>query len=411
MMVLETTGRTARDGARAVEVGKRRASPRGKAVMQSVLVVMVAAVISAACSSSRAAPAAATTTTTPVAVQLALVRGEDVPVTIEATGSFAADEQSEVAPETSGRVVATPVDVGDVVARGQVLVRVQGIEANLRLDEARAAVIRADANVRLAESQNALARTTAERYAALMATGDVSKTLADQSATQAETAVQSVTTARASLAEARAQLAQAEKAVADVAVTAPFAGAISARHVALGEYVQPSTPVVTLVKVDPLRLQLTVPAVQAADVVRSQRVTTTVDAYPGRAFSGVVAAVNPVIAAESRSFLTEVRVPNPDGLLKPGMFAVATIDQGTTTRVLSVPRAAVVEDVNTNSWRVYVVDAASRVQLRVVQLAPRQSGDRLRLLGGVSEGEQVATTRLGELYDSAQVTVDDDGGE
>lgn len=346
-----------------------------------------------------------------VAVAVASVRGEDRPVTIEATGSFAADEQSEVAPETSGRVVGTPVDVGDVVARGQVLVQVQGVEAGLRLDEARAAVTRAGANVRLAESQNTLARTTAERYAALMATGDVSKTLADQSATQAETSIQSVTTARASLAEARAQLAQAEKAVADVAVTAPFAGAISARHVALGEYVQPSTPVVTLVKVDPLRLLLTVPAVQAAQVARGLRVTTAVDAYPSRTFSGVVAAVNPVIVAESRSFVTEVRVPNPSGVLKPGMFAVATIDQGRTSRVLTVPRAAVVEDVNTNSWRVFVIDKENRARLRVVQLAPRQSGDRVQLLGGVSEGELVATTRLGDLYDSAPVTVTDDGDE
>ncbi|MCC6990840.1 MAG: efflux RND transporter periplasmic adaptor subunit [Acidobacteria bacterium] len=364
----------------------------------------------AACGPNRAAattPPAATA----VAVDAVPVRGEDRPVTIEATGSFAADESSEVAPETSGRVVATPVDVGAIVARGQVLVRVQGVEAGLRLDEAQAAVIRAEANVRLAESQNTLARTTAERYAALMSTGDVSKTLADQSATQAETSVQSVTTARASLAEARAQLAQAEKAVADIAVTAPFAGAISARHVALGEYVQPSTPVVTLVKVDPLRLLLTVPAVQAAQVERGQRVTTTVDAYPGRTFTGVVSAVNPVIVTESRSFVTEVRVPNPGGVLKPGMFAVATIDQGRTSRVLTVPRAAVVEDVNTNSWRVFVIDQDSRARLRVVQLAPRQSGDRVQLLGGVEEGERVATTQLADLYDSAPVTIDDDGDD
>lgn len=377
---------------------------------RSFLLVLSCVVATAACGSNRASATAPPPAET-VAVEVVRVRGEDRPITIEATGSFAADEQSEVAPETSGRVVATPVNVGDVVRQGQVLVRVQGVEAGLRLDEARAATTRARANVRLAESQNALARTTAERYAALMSTGDVSKTLADQSATQAETAVQSVTTARASLAEALAQLAQAEKAVADVAVTAPFAGAISARHVALGEYVQPSTPVVTLVKVDPLRLLLTVPAVQAAQVSRGQRVATTVDAYPDRSFTGVVSAVNPVIVAESRSFVTEVRVPNPGGVLKPGMFAVATIDQGRTSRVLTVPRAAVVEDVNTNSWRVFVIDQESRARLRVVQLAARQSGDRVQLLGGVEEGELVATTRLGDLYDSAAVTTNDDGGE
>ena len=70
------------------------------------------------------------------AVSVAAVSGEDEPVTIEATGSFQAEESSEVAPETSGRVLATPVDVGQFVREGAVLVRLQGIDAGLRLEEA-----------------------------------------------------------------------------------------------------------------------------------------------------------------------------------------------------------------------------------------------------------------------------------
>ena len=275
----------------------------------------------------------------PTAVAIAPVTAVDEAVTIEATGSFEADEASDVAPEASGRVVATPVDVGQFVRAGAVLVRVQGIDAGLRLDEARAAVARADANVKLAESQNALAQTTAQRYASLLATGDVSKTVADQARTQAETSVQSVNTARASLAEARAQLAQAEKAVSDVVVQAPFAGYISQRRVSVGEYVQPSTAVVTLLKLDPLRLQLTIPGVQAGQVSVGQKVTARVDAFPDRAFEGRITSINPAIAAESRSFVVEARVPNGDAALKPGMFAVAAVDQGRTQRALLTCRA------------------------------------------------------------------------
>ena len=341
----------------------------------------------------------------PTAVAIAPVTAVDEAVTIEATGSFEADEASDVAPEASGRVVATPVDVGQFVRAGAVLVRVQGIDAGLRLDEARAAVARADANVKLAESQNALAQTTAQRYASLLATGDVSKTVADQARTQAETSVQSVNTARASLAEARAQLAQAEKAVSDVVVQAPFAGYISQRRVSVGEYVQPSTAVVTLLKLDPLRLQLTIPGVQAGQVSVGQKVTARVDAFPDRAFEGRITSINPAIAAESRSFVVEARVPNGDAALKPGMFAVAAVDQGRTQRALLVPRAAVVEDVNTNSYRVFVVDDQERARLRVVQLAARQQGDTVRILTGIKEGERVATSNLAELYDGAQVTI------
>lgn len=373
------------------------------------LICILTAAISVSCREPAPVTSAERPAPAPVPVQVATVIGRDEPVTLEATGSFVADEESAVAPEASGRIVETLVDVGQSVKAGQPLVRIQGIDAGLKLDEAKAAVARAEASVALAESQNELAQTTAERYAALLATGDVSKTLVDQSRTQAETSKQDVATARASLAQARAQLALAEKAVADVVVAAPFDGFISSRSVSVGEYVQPSTPVVTLVKINPLRLQLSIPGVQAAQIEVGQKVTTWVDAYPDKLFSGVVTAVNPVITPESRSFITEVRVANPDALLKPGMFAVATIDQGRTTRSLFVPRAAVIEDVNTNSWRVFVVNKENKAELRVLQLAPRQSGDSVRVVDGVAEGERVATTRLADLYDTSPVVIEGDG--
>jgi membrane fusion protein, multidrug efflux system len=340
----------------------------------------------------------------PVAVRIATAVGRDEPVTIEATGSFQADEASDVAPEASGRVIATPVDVGQAVQQGSVLIRIQGVDANLRLDEARAAATRAEATVKLAESQHQLAQTTTQRYQSLLATGDVSRTVADQAKTEAETSLQSVNTARASLAEARAQLALAEKAATDVAVIAPFSGVISARQVSLGEYVQPSSPVVTLLKMDPLRLLLTIPSVQAGAVAPGQQVTATVDAFPGETFTGHISALNPAISAESRSFSVEAKVRNPKARLKPGMFAVARIAQGKTSRAVLVPREAVIEDVNTNSYRVYVVDEKNAARMRVVQLAARQQGEVVNILAGVKENERVATSNLGDLYDGAPVT-------
>jgi membrane fusion protein, multidrug efflux system len=368
------------------------------------LAVVAAAMFSAACQravSTEPAPQAAA----PVPVTVAAVTAQDEPVTIEATGSFDADESSDVAPDAAGRVVATPVDVGQFVKQGSILVRLQGIDAGLRLDEARAAVSRAEASLKLAESQNTLAQTTAQRYSSLQATGDVSSTVADQAKTGAETAVQNVNTARATLAQARAQLALAEKAVADVAIVAPFSGYISQRRVSLGEYVQPSTPVVTLLKTDPVRLRLTIPGVQAGQIRVGQKVTATVDAFPEQTFSGQITAVNPAIAAESRSFIVEARVPNPKSLLKPGMFAVATVDQGRTTKTMLVPRRAVIEDANTNSYRVFIVDKDNKARLRVVQLAAREAGDNTRILSGLQASDRVATSNLAQLYDGAEVTI------
>ncbi len=340
------------------------------------------------------------------AVVAAQVTGVDEPIIIEATGAFQADESSDVAPSSSGRVVATPVDVGHHVPQGAVLIRIQAVDANLRLDEAQAAVTRSEANVKLAESQNALAQTTAKRNAALLAGGLVPQTVADEARTQAETASNNVLVARASLAQSKAQLALAEKAVADVVVVAPFAGYISERRVALGEFVQPSTAVVTLLRLDPIRLQLTLPAIQAGDVKVGQSVRARVDSYPDKLFEGKITAVNPAIAAESRSFKVEARIPNPGALLKPGMFAVASVDQGRTERAMLVPKRAVVEDVNTNSFRVFVVDQENKARLRVVQLAARQTHpDSTKVLAGIKEGERVATSNLADLYDGAPVSI------
>jgi membrane fusion protein (multidrug efflux system) len=342
----------------------------------------------------------------PAAVAVAPVKGVDEPVIIEATGSFQADESSDVAPESSGRVTETPVDVGQHVAKGAVLIRIQAVDANLRLDEARAAVERSEANLKLAESQNSLAQTTAKRNEALLKGGLVPQTTADEARTQAETSANSVLVARATVSQSRAQLALAQKAVNDVVVVAPFAGYISQRRVAAGEFVQPSTAVVTLLRIDPLRLQLTIPSVQAGAVAAGQAVTARVDAFPGQTFEGKISAVNPLIAAESRSFTVEARVPNPGGQLKPGMFAVASINQGRTERAMLVPKRAVVEDVNTNSFRVFVVDKENIARVRVVQLAARQTeADSTKILTGIKEGERVATTNLADLYDGAVIQV------
>ena len=370
-----------------------------------IAALLASIVLAAGCGRSASTETSAAPAVTPVAVTVAPVKTQDEPVTIEATGSFEADESSDVAPDAAGRVVATPVDVGQFVKHGAVLVRLQGIDAGLRLDEARAAVSRAEASLKLSESQNTLAQTTAQRYAALQATGDVSSTVADQAKTGAETAVQNVNTFRATLAQARAQLALAEKAVADVAILAPFSGYISERRVSLGEYVQPSNPVVTLLKIDPLRLRLAIPGVQAGQIRVGQTVTATVDAFPEQSFTGKITAINPAISAESRSFTAEARVPNPNAVLKPGMFSVATIDQGRTIKTMVVPRRAVIEDANTNSHRVFIIDKDNKARLRVVQLAAREVGDTTRIVSGLQGSDRVATSNLAQLYDGAEVTV------
>ena len=197
--------------------------------------------ITAGCKGSEtAAPAAEARP--PAAVAVAPVKGVDEPVIIEATGSFQADESSDVAPGS--------VRPGHRDAGRRRPARREGGGADSHPGRRRQPAARRGAR-RGARGPTPTSswpsRRTRWRRPPRSATrrswqrADVSQTVADQARTQAETSAQNVATARASLAQARAQLALAEKAVADVVVVAPFAGFISQRRVSLGEYVQPST--------------------------------------------------------------------------------------------------------------------------------------------------------------------------
>ncbi|MGE3509619.1 MAG: efflux RND transporter periplasmic adaptor subunit [Vicinamibacterales bacterium] len=337
----------------------------------------------------------------PIAVSAAEVRGRKVPIAIRANGSFEADEASAVAPQAAGQVVATPVNVGASVRRGDVIVRLQAEDSELRLEEAEAALRRSEAGLRQAEERNALAQANAARYLTLVETGDVSRTVADQARTEAATNAAAVATARAEAEQQRARLALARKAVADVVVRAPFDGFVSERPVAVGEHVTPTTTIATVLKIDPIKLQVRVPGIEAARIKTGLEVVARVDAYPDRRFTGRIIAVNPAIQAASRSFTVEVSVPNAERLLKPGMFATAEIQAGDNEEAAFVPAAAVLSDPNTNSRRLFVIENGT-ARLRVVQVAEEQQG-QVRIVSGVKAGELVATSRLAELFDGAPV--------
>jgi acylphosphatase len=116
----------------------------------------------------------------PIQVITAIATARNINVDLEAIGTANSNESVTITSRTSNIVTAIHFNDGQFVKAGQVLVRIQGIDAGLRLDEARAPTARAEANVKMAESQNSLAQTTSHLYAALLATGDVSKTVADQ---------------------------------------------------------------------------------------------------------------------------------------------------------------------------------------------------------------------------------------
>lgn len=388
------------------------------------------------------------------AVPVTTVRAEtrSVPSYIEATGSLVATETSDVASQTSGQVVATTVNVGAFVRQGEVIARLNPKDAQLRLRQAQATVSQAAAAVRQAEArlglgpnnrfdassipevrsaaaaydaalaQQRLAEANAKRYAELVETGDVARSVYDQYRTQADTARaqannakqqletainlarqnnQAIQTAQAGVQGAQAQAAIAQKAVSDTTIRAPYSGYVSARPVAVGEYVTTASVIATILLTNPLKLQLQVPELQAPNVHPGMSVSLNVDAYPDRKFGGRVTAINPAIDPTSRSITVEAEVDNPDNALRSGMFVSARLTLPGGSQSIFVPKEAVVNDQNTNSSRVFVIQGTT-AHLRVIQVGDEENGS-VQILSGVQGDDEVATSNLQQLYEGAKV--------
>jgi membrane fusion protein (multidrug efflux system) len=202
-----------------------------------------------------------------------------------------------------------------------------------------------------------------------------------------------------SLQAARARVDLARKAAADTTIRAPFAGLVAERLVSIGDYVTRGAHVATVVRVDPMRIELTVPE-QAISLIKvGQSVQVTVDAYPGESFAAKVRYVSPSVRADQRALTVEAVASNPDGRLKPGLFATASIQQPAGAPALLVPTTAVETVAGTS--RVYVIKK-DKVEERIVTLG-EPVGQQVEITSGLVTGETVAAAPKGHLADGMDV--------
>jgi len=384
----------------------------------------IAALLSMGCSAqptSAAEPAAPL----PVAVRVTAVQSQAIDRFLRVTGSLAADEQAEVAAETGGRVIATPVERGTRVSAGAVLIRVSGEEADASLREADANAAQIEARLglmpgqpfdpaRVPEVLNAKAsldwaEADFNRIKALLDQKVVSQSEFDQKQTQMQAARQQYQTAQnaaqqsyRSLQAARARVDLARKTAADTVVKAPFAGLVAERVVSKGDYVTRGTKVATVVRIDPLRVELTVPEQYVSQVKAGQAVKLTVDAYAGETFAANVRFVSPALKADQRALTVEAIAPNRDGRLKPGLFATAFVQQPAAAPALLVPSSAVETLAGTS--RVYVVKG-ERAEERIVTTGERLD-DRVEITSGLAAGETVAVNPRGKLADGTRLQIE-----
>jgi len=424
-----------------------------------ILFGIMAFALCLSCSGSRAenerrgnANANANNSEAPVTITVGKAISREIPAVIQATGSLTADETSDVAPKVAGKVVNVSANVGDFVGQGSVIAKLDERDARLQLAQAKANVAQAVAGVRQAEARLGLsangafnssaipevraananyeqvlaelrqAEANEKRYRELVETGDVSMVAYETYRTQRDTARarlnsarqqqeaainaakqnnQAIKSAQAAVEASRTQIGLAEQAIADTVVRAPFSGFISARPVAVGEFVNSASTIATILRTNPIKLQIQVAEADVPFISIGRGISIEVDAYKDRRFSGTVTAVNPALDPTSRAATVEASIENGDNALRSGMFATVRITREGGNAGVFVPKTAVYNDQSTQSYRVFVIQE-NVAKLRVVQQGTEE-GDSVQIINGVNADETVATSSLAQLYEGAKV--------
>jgi len=327
--------------------------------------------------------AAKAPTQPPTKVALAIAEELPSPDVLTLTGVITADQRSEVTADTQGKVIDVLVQRGQRVKMGDPVVRLDVRSAALSAREAQA-------NLEAARAQKQLAEEECKRVQVLVDKGAITRSEYDRQMTQCTASLQQV-----SAAQARADMIS--KSISDGLVRAPFAGQVTEKSVAPGEWVAPGRTLFTLVDDDPLRIELSVPEAAVRSIQQDQKVLLSAVAQPGKTYSATVTRIGGEIG-KSRALIIEATL-DPQKDLVPGMFAEAKVVIGQTPRPV-VPKDAVV--VRGKLSHVFVA-VNGELQDRIVQVGEAPVPGKLSILQGVAKGDKVVAAVTDQITDGVHV--------
>jgi multidrug efflux system membrane fusion protein len=321
----------------------------------------------------------------PTAVSVAEAKSEVVPNLISAVGDLAAVHQVNVTSDVNGRITDIMFTAGATVKTGQPLVQLFDGP-----DQGDLASFKAQATV--AQLNLDRAKQLASRQFGPQATVD---------------------TAQAAFDQAQAGIAKTEAVISQKLVRAAFDGVLGVRRVEVGQYLTAGTQIVTLTDLSAVYANFTVTEKDSGKLQVGQVVRIKVDAYPGRTFEGKLTTIEPQISADTRNIRVQATIQNPEGILKPGMFATTTVVLPDKPAVITVPETAV--DYTLYGDSVYLITEKKtddgKTELTAVRTFVR-TGDRLDgravITQGVKAGDRVVAVGQLKLQSGALVSISTD---
>jgi len=377
------------------------------------------------CSRSESARAQARPSASFKVIDMTPVRQETVQRAVEVIGTLAALDEATVSSEADGPVSKILTDMGDPVKAGQVMVELDREKLQYNLDQQKAAFLSAlarygatDTNhlppieqtpdVEKAAAELAQAKQGFTRAQELDKRGLAPRQQFDDAdalfrAKQAsyDSALQNAKNLRAFIDQTEATMKFADRQLRDSYIRAPFDGYISKRLVTVGQLVKAQTPVMVVVRVDPLRLTGEIPEHFAPWIRTGQTVHLSVDAFPEKTFAGTLSRISPSVNTQTRAFSFEALVPNGRGALKAGSFARVHVPTTKIEDVMTLPYSALQYRYGVN--RVFLIEG-DHLSEREVKIGDRL-GDRIEIVNGVKPGDPVALTDVDNLTAGLKVTV------
>jgi membrane fusion protein (multidrug efflux system) len=308
-----------------------------------------------------------------VSVEAAEVKLGAISTTVSALGTLQASQSVTIQPEIAGKVARVGFREGDRVKAGDVLIELDQSILGAELDQAKTMLELADVNYRRADT--------------LAKQGIGTARLRDEgSATfqNARTAVE--------LAKARLQ---------KTVIAAPFAGVIGLSDVTVGRFLNVGDRIVNLEAIDPLKVDFRVPELLLGSVRVGQPVSIAVDAFPEKPFVGEVYAIDPLVDVEGRAVRLRARVANPDGALRPGLFARVRLTIDRRQNAMLVPESALVPQGQDRF--VYLIEDDT-VTFTKVATGERNAGE-VEITSGLKPGDRIVSGGQLKLFDGAAVEI------
>jgi RND family efflux transporter MFP subunit len=322
-------------------------------------------------------------------VRVATVRANDPMMTAKLPGSTEAFEAANIYARISGYIAKRHVDIGSRVKAGQVLAEIAAAELDHQIAQAQATLAQNEAALNQAKANREIAHVTWERDSKLLDKGWVTKQQGDTERLNLQAQEAAVAVAQANIRAQQAQLEVLLQHKAYQRVVAPFDGVVTQRNIDNGSLVQADSagglPMFTLMHSDVIRIQLYVPQDQAFGLAPGVEAKVRVPEMPGAEFRGTVTRVASALQPGTRTLLTEIDVPNPEGELTPGTYCEVQLLIPRRTKSVIVPSEAII--FNRNGLSVAAVENGV-VHIRRLTVV-RDRGTSLEVSDGVDPGDQL----------------------